>query len=269
MLTLEIMQTMWPQADAALLAGIANAASTVFPKYGLTSSSLVAHAMSQFSHECGNGRSMVENINYSPERAAVIWFGRFSSGADCLAKVGCTAGDPDFPEKLIDQVYGGRNGNVPGTSDGSTYIGRGLIQLTGHANYEKLGAKVDLNLVDQPELVNDPAHALECGVAMFIQLGCLKPAQADDVATVTKLINGGVVGLADRQAKLEQWKNALLQDALNQLGASPALATDGEFGKKSIDALMTFQRSKGLDANGNADDGTTLAAIDTALAARP
>ena len=273
MLTLNMMQTMWPQTndnprrpDARLVEAIASHAAAVFPKYGLTSDRLVAHAVSQFSHECGGGRLMTESIRYSPERAAVVWPSRFSSGADCLAKIGCQAGDPEFPKKLLDQVYGNRNGNRPGTSDGSRYIGRGLAQVTGRANYEKLGAQLGLNLVDHPELVNEPEHALECGVAMFIQRGCLAPAQADNVKAVTKALNGGNVGLPDRIIKLEQWKNALLQDALNRLGAEPALATDGAFGKKSIDALLAFQLSQGLKPTGRADDTATLAAIASALA---
>ncbi|WP_213954024.1 peptidoglycan-binding protein [Variovorax sp. dw_954] len=274
MITLKMMQTMWPQntgvppqPDERLLECIASDAPTVFPKYDLTSDRLVAHAISQFSHECGNGRTMTENIGYSPQRAAEVWPGRFSSAADCLAKVRCSAGDPAFPTKLMDLVYGNRNGNRPGTSDGSKYIGRGLAQATGRANYLKLGNLVGLDLISQPELVNQPEHALECGVAMFILCGCLAPAKADDVESATRHLNGGTIGLEDRILKLELWKNALLQDALNRLGADPVLATDGAFGKKSIDALMSFQRRKGLDPNGRPRDTATLAAIEGALAA--
>ena len=68
MLTLKIMQTMWPHGNnkvPGLIEAIAAAAPTVFPKYGLTSDLLIAHAMAQFSHECGAGNDMVENINYT------------------------------------------------------------------------------------------------------------------------------------------------------------------------------------------------------------
>ena len=266
MLTLKMMQTMWRNADARLLDGIAQHSAADFSDNQLTTTSLVAHAMSQFSHECNNGSTLVENINYSPDRASAIWPGRFSSGADCLAKVGCNAGDPAFPIKLLDLVYGNRNGNRPGTSDGSKFIGRGLAQVTGRDNYEYLGKKFGLNLVDQPELVNDPEHALKCGIAIFIKCGCLDPAQNDNVAGVTKRLNGGSVGLDDRTLKLEQWKNALVQNALNGLGADPVLLTDGEFGKNSIAALMTFQRSNGLEATGRGASRDTLEAIDKALA---
>lgn len=275
MLTLSMMQTMWPQNTSQpprppvqLLECIAKDSSHVFKKYGLSNDLLVAHAMSQFGHESGNGRSMTESINYTPQRAVAVWPSRFSSAADCLAKVGCQAGDPDFPVKLINSVYGGRNGNRAGTDDGSRYIGRGLAQVTGRANYEQLGKLLSLPLVDQPDLVNKPEHALECGVAMFILRGCLEPAKANDVERVTRKLNGGNVGLQDRIFKLDQWKSALLQHALNRLkDADPPLVTDGQFGKKSIEALMNFQRRHQLEPNGNRDDVRTIDEIERAIAA--
>ncbi|MCU1237659.1 MAG: putative glycohydrolase [Candidatus Solibacter sp.] len=216
MLTLEIMHAMWPRGNAkvpGLVEGIVGAAAAIFPKYRLNSDLVIAHAMAQFSHECGAGAEMVENIHYSAERACQVWPSRFINAADCLAKVGSFAGDPDFRIKLIDNVYGGRNGNRPTTHDGSVFIGRGLSQLTGRGNYETLGAKVGLDLVNGPELVNDPANALECGVADFIICGCLPFAEADDVVGVTKHLNGGLTGLDERKGWLARWKTVLGQDS--------------------------------------------------------
>ena len=281
MLTLKIMQTMWPHGNnkvPGLIEAIATTAPTVFPKYGLTSDLLIAHAMAQFSHECGAGNDMVENINYTPERACEVWPSRFSNETDCLAKVGSVAGDPDFPIKLIDNVYGNRMGNRPGTHDGSRFIGRGLSQVTGREGYEKLGAKIGLNLVDNPDLVSAPANALECGVADFLLCGCLSFAQADDVQGVTKHLNGGFVGLADRIAWLTRWKTAFgtqnpaphsttwLQVSLNKLGAHPILVPDGSFGPMTATALTEFQAAHGLEADGKVGP-KTWAAIDKALAA--
>ncbi len=212
MLTLEIMHAMWPNGNKTvpgLVEGIVAAGPAVFAKYGLNSNLVIAHAKAQFSHECGAGTAMVENINYTAQRACQVWPSRFSSEADCYAKVGSSAGDPDFRIKLMDSVYGGRNGNRPGTHDGSTFIGRGLIQVTGRANYQALGAKVGLDLVNQPDLVNAPENALECGVAAFINCGCLPFAEADDVSGVTKHLNGGFEGLDQRKLWLTRWKAAL------------------------------------------------------------
>src|SRR5262249_22947237 len=126
-------------------------------------------------------------------------------------------GDPDFRIKLIDNVYGGRNGNRPGTHDGSTFIGRGLSQVTGRGNYEALGAKVGLDLVNHPDLISDPANALECGVADFVLCGCLAPAEADDVVGVTRHLNGGLTGLDERKAWLVRWKAALGGEGLSSV----------------------------------------------------
>ncbi len=279
MLTLEIMHAMWPNGDntvAGLVESIVAAAPAAVAKHGLNSDLVIAHAMAQFSHECGAGNTMVENINYTPKRACQVWPSRFQSEADCLTKVGSFAGDPDFKIKLIDHVYGGRNGNLSGTHDGSIFIGRGLSQVTGRGNYQALGTKVGLNLIDNPDLVNSPAKALECGLADFVLCGCLPFAQADDVSGVTKHLNGGFNGLAERTAWLTRWKTALgsqeppvhsttwLQVSLNKLGADPTLVTDGSYGPLTAAAVKDFQASHALDTDGKIGPAT-LAAIDAAL----
>jgi hypothetical protein len=173
---------------------------------------------------------------------------------------------------------GGRNGNRPGTHDGSAYIGRGISQVTGRGNYEALGAKVGLDLVNEPDLVNAPASALECGVVDFIICGCLPFAQADDVSGVTMHLNGGFTGLDERTLWLARWKTALgtqnpalhsttwLQVSLNKLGTDPPLVPDGSYGPLTAAAVKDFQESHGLDADGKVGP-ETLAAIDATLLA--
>ncbi len=193
-----------------MITGIVSAAPIVFPKYGLRSQLVVAHAMAQFSHECGAGLEMVENINYSAERACQVWPSRFSSAADCYAKCDSFAGDPQFKIKLIDHVYGGRMGNKPYPShDGSSYIGRGFAQTTGFDGYRRVKEKTGIDVLAHPEFLSDPRYALECGVADFILCGCLPFAEQDNVQGVTKHLNGGYIGLAERQAWLVKWKAAL------------------------------------------------------------
>lgn len=210
---LDVLNKLWPHGDSkvpGLRAGIAASAPAVFRKYGLTSNLLIAHFTAQASHECGAGLEMVENINYSATRACAVWPSRFISAADCYAKCDSFEGDPQFSIKLIDHVYGGRMGNAPYPShDGSTYIGRGLSQVTGKEGYQKLAAKTGLDLIGNPRLLSTPRYALECGVADFILCGCLPYAQADDVVGVTKKLNGGTIGLAEREAWLNKWKSAL------------------------------------------------------------
>lgn len=216
MLTDAILRRLWPHGDSkvpGLIAGIVASAPVIFPKYGLLSPLVVAHAMAQFSHECGAGTEMVENINYSAERACQVWPSRFSSAAQCYARCDSFEGDPQFHIKLIDHVYGGRMGNAPYPAhDGSRFIGRGLSQCTGREGYEKLAKATGLDLVNHPELVSSPGNALECGVADFVICGCLPYAKANDIDKVTLKLNGGHIGLAERKEWFAKW-NAALQGA--------------------------------------------------------
>lgn len=205
MLTLAMMQRLWPHGDQhipGLIEGIAKSAPTVFPKYGITTDLAIAHAMAQFSWECMNGLEMVENMNYSASRLVQVWPSHFNA---------LTARRyAHNPRMIADIAYGGRMGNRPPPSDdGWNYRGRGLAQTTGHEGYQKLAEKTGFPLLEHPELLSDPDHALECGVADFIICGCLPFAKKDDVVSVTKRLNGGLNGLAGRRQALAQWKRAL------------------------------------------------------------
>ena len=96
-----------------------------------------------------------------------------------------------------------------GTDDGFNFRGRGLSQVTGRDGYAKLGQATGLDLVNNPGLVNDPAHALECGVADFVLCGCLPYAEQGDVVSVTRHLNGGLIGLAERERWTTLWRQAL------------------------------------------------------------
>ena len=281
MLTLAMLRTLWPRGDSAvpgLIEAIAADAPTLFPKYGLDSDLAIAHAMAQFSVECAGGSLMQENINYTPARACVVWPNRFENVADCYAKIGAFDGDPDFCAKLINFVYGGRNGNRIGTDDGVTFIGRGLSQVTGRANYADVGTSVGLDLLGNPDLLSAPEHALECGLASFVLCNCLPFALADDVQGVTKHLNGDFTGLKARTDWLLRWKTALgsqdpplhstawLQNALNRLGADPALIPNGMYGPQTEAAVRGFQTARALEIDGKVGP-ETWAALDAALAA--
>lgn len=205
MLTLEIMQKMWPHGNAkvpGLIEGIARTAQFVFPKYGISSDLVVAHVMAQVSHECGAGNEVVENLNYTAIRMTQVWPSRFPS-------VSFAAPFANNPKALADKVYNGRMGNAVGTDDGWNFRGRGATQTTGREGYTKLAQKTGLDLLGNPDLLNDPEHFLECGVADFILCGCLPYAVQDDVFNVTKHLNGGIIGLEERKTWLLKWKAVL------------------------------------------------------------
>jgi putative chitinase len=211
-LTLDSIKRLWPQGDRhvpGLIEGMAAAAPAVLAKYQIDTPLLLAHVMGQFSEETGAGADMVENINYTPARACQIWPSRFASIAQVYQKIGSYPGDPQFPVKLMDSVYGNRMGNRPGTHDGSTFIGRGLSQVTGREGYEKLAMATGLDLINSPGLINEPEHAFECGVADYCLCGCLPFGRVDDIIGETKHLNGGLIGLADRRAWVARWKREL------------------------------------------------------------
>jgi putative chitinase len=284
MLTVELMRQMWPQGNSkvpGLMEGIVTSAPAVFAKYGLNDDLVIAQAMAQFSHECGGGTEMVENLNYRADALLSQWPSHFTpTQAQAMAH---------NQQAIANQAYNGRMGNRAGTDDGWNYRGRGLSQTTGRDAYEKLGQIMQVDLLGIPDLVNAPGTALECAVADFVKIcNCLGPAAADDVTTVTRRLNGGLIGLDQRKQWLERWRAALsnptaaagasdsgsgtahdtlwLQQSLNTLGADPQLKTDGVAGPATIAAVKAFQTSQGLTADGVAGP-QTIAAIEAALPA--
>lgn len=201
----DALRVLWPNGDEAisgLRAGISASAPEVFAKFGLNKPLLVAHYMAQASHECGAGHDVIENMNYSAARMMQVWPSRFST----LASAAPYAHNP---QKLANKVYGGRMGNNPGTDDGWNFRGRGASQTTGREGYERVAKVTGLDTVNHPEFLIDPKYFLLCGVADFVNCGSLPYAQKDDIFNVTKRLNGGTIGLADRKVWLAKWKKAL------------------------------------------------------------
>lgn len=199
----------------ALVNGILARQEDVFAKYGITKDLHIVHMMAQFSHESGEGTDLTESLNYKPSALLAQWPTHFTAAQ--AQAYGRTANHPANQKMIGELAYGGRMGNDPAPSeDGYNYRGRGLIQTTGKTAYANLGAIVGLNLVSAPELINDPAHVLECGVAEFVQYpNMLAHCEADDLLAVSSLINVGhlvsnpnkVIGYQDRAAQLKLWKH--------------------------------------------------------------
>lgn len=175
------------------------AADTVLASYGINETALrLSHFMAQVLHESGALTVRTESLNYRAERLMQVWPSRFPT---------LEAAKPyeHNPEKLANFVYGGRMGNVnPG--DGYKFIGRGLIQITGRASYEKFGKLLGIDLVANPDLVVSADYALKLAAEEWKAGKCSIKADADDIVGVTKIINGGTIGLDDRKAWLAKCK---------------------------------------------------------------
>jgi putative chitinase len=207
-LTLVALQRHWSHGNSivpGLIEGIIAAAPIVFQKYGLNALAQ-AHFMGQASLESGCGTEMTENLSYTAGRLCAVWPHHFNAVN--------AAHYAHNPEKLGNFIYEpplhNDLGNRPNSGDGFAFRGRGLSQVTGRAGYAKLGGKVSVDLITHPELVNDPAHALECGVADFVICGCLPYALADNLHMVTQHLNGGQTDADQRKVYTAIWKRELL-----------------------------------------------------------
>ena len=96
---------------------------------------------------------------------------------------------------------------MPG--DGKKYAGRGLIQITGRANYEAFSKAVGKDFTATPELLETPEYAVMTACWFWQSKGLNKYADNGDFTTLTKRINGGVNGLADRQQFWERAKKVI------------------------------------------------------------
>ena len=248
----EIITRLWPNGDAkvpGLRAGMIASAPAVFARYGISSPLLVAHVMAQISHECGAGRDVVENLNYSAGRMMQVWPSRFPTMASAQPYAG-------NPRALANKVYNGRMGNRAGSDDGWTFRGRGASQTTGREGYQRVSKSTGLDVVAHPEWLIDPRFFLLCGVSDFVNCGCLPFAKADDVLNVTRRLNGGTIGLSQRKAWLGRWK-AALGDAPVVLAACPPLAP----------AMPAARQTETANAPAAAAASSTISRIIAALAA--
>lgn len=143
----------------------------------------------QVLHETARLEALVENLSYSPGRLMQVWPSRFPSVE--IAKRFAWS-----PEALAEKTYGGRMGNVkPG--DGYKYRGRGIPMVTGADNYGLLQRLTGLPLLDQPELLAEPATALRCAVLWWEKR--VPDSAIDSAERVTRAVQGGQQALEERR----------------------------------------------------------------------
>ncbi len=165
-------------------------------EYGVNSALRAAHLLSQCAHESANFTKTEENLNYSKERLLVV-FPHYFNDLDIAAQY------EHNPEKLGNYIYANRMGNGPPcTGDGYRYRGRGYLQLTGVTNYRSFNRFIkNNNVVNSPELVStlyplvSSAWFFNCSSIWPL---CDKGGTDEDIKAVTKRVNGGVNGLAER-----------------------------------------------------------------------
>ncbi len=171
----------------------------IFDNSGISTTGLrVAHFMAQILHESGGLTIQFENLNYSAERLPKVWPSRFQPQGQL---------DPleyaHNPQKLANEVYGGRMGNVA-QNDGFTYRGRGLLQLTGKESYDEATKIIRNDFPNAPDFVESPDEVisarwcLQVAVSEWVAKGCNAFADQDNIRAITRAVNGGLIGLAER-----------------------------------------------------------------------
>lgn len=171
-------------------------------KFGITTPLRLAHFLAQCGHESGGFKAVQENLNYGAKGLRGIFAKYFQTDAKALEY-------ERKPEKIANLVYGNRMGNgAEATGEGYKFRGRGYIQLTGKENYSRFDKTVDEDIVSNPDLVATK-YPLASAAFFFQSNGlwaiCDKGADDATVTSVTKRVNGGTIGLADRLKHFKEY----------------------------------------------------------------
>jgi len=255
----------------------------ILPKYGITNERRVAHFLSQTAHESGGYKRLEENLNYSAKALRAV-FGRYFGPAPKR--------DADEyhrnPEMIANYVYMDefRKYKMGNTEDGDgwRFRGRGLKQLTGRENYTSFGKSIGMSAEEAAGYVATPGGAVESACWFWDANNLNDIADSDYVKRMSKKINGGTIGLEDRQKRYVHAMKVLGMDAedlvaddddvaeiLDDIGVlrkgskgegvkimqeALGIGADGDFGPGTERALKEWQAANGLTADGIAGPAT-------------
>ena len=254
------------------------ALNEMLPKYGITTDKRIAAFVSQCAHESMDFRVLEEALSYKTETLLKVFPRYFGPGKE----------NPDEyarnPQKLANYVYmdknrskGGALGNVK-ENDGWAMRGKGLKQVTGRANHEAFGKTVGMTAEEAAEYLMTKKGALESALWFWGSRNLNEVADTGDQVRLTKIINGGDIGLVDRQQRYAKAMAALggkidavapvttavsetlrkgsKGEMVKKLQAALGIGADGDFGQGTENALKKWQDRNGLVADGVAGPKT-------------
>ena len=154
-------------------------------RFGITTPRRIAAFLAQCSVESGSFTRLRENLNYTtPERLCKVFPSRFKTLGQAVPYL-------RNPTKLANLVYAGRNGNGDEASgEGSKFVGRGFLQLTGRDNYTAAADDIGIDYAGSPDLVEQPAHAALTSAWFFSKNGCNELADLGKIDEITRRVNG-------------------------------------------------------------------------------
>ena len=178
-----------------------DALNKILPDYGIDTPQRVAAFIAQAAHESGNFTALHENLNYRAVTLRKV-FPKYFPTDEMAAQYAQQS------EKIANRVYANRMGNGPESSgDGFRYCGRGLIQLTGQQNYQNFADSIETPLEQIPDFLQTFEGAVQSACWFWENNNLNQYADTDDILTMTKRINGGTIGLADREKHYEHAKH--------------------------------------------------------------
>ena len=190
--TFDQLNDFFEDTDEDVIEKFVEPLNEVMTFYEINTPNRIAMFLAQVGHESGGLRATQENLNYRAETLVKV-FPKYFRGKNPneYAK---------NPEKIANLVYSNRMGNgTPESGDGYRYRGRGLIQLTGKSNYQAFAADMNLELEEVIDWCAEPEGACWSAGWFWDSRELNQWADKGDVLTVTKKINGGTIGLKDRE----------------------------------------------------------------------
>lgn len=211
---------MTPKKESLIAAGVKAPDDWLFwiqeacDKFEINTPTRIAGFLAQTAHESAGYTALVENLNYSADTMAVVWPNRFAEmGADKKPIKENGKNKPNKfalalhrnPELIANVVYSNRMGNgAVESGEGWKFRGRGLKQCTGKFTYEKCGQGLSVDLLSDPDLLRQPKYAALSAGWFWQTNKCSDFADKGDFEGLTKRINGGLIGLADRKSRYER-----------------------------------------------------------------
>jgi putative chitinase len=278
MITLSQFQQMIPTNREA--AEWHTIAVDMFRKYDINTTNRIAGFMAQTAHESSDFRVLEENLNYSAERLLQVfprYFGRGKADPNQYAR---------NPQKLANYVYmdqfrtrAGALGNTqPG--DGWRFRGGGIKQLTGRNNFAAFGRDIGMSPEEAADYVRTKKGAFESAAWFWKKNNLARFADRDDIDGMSRAVNGGTIGIADRRSRYARAKTIIGRvsqtnpsvsesstiqnesvtlrrgsrgDLVAQIQRALRIAADGIFGPATELAVKSWQRINRYTPNGVLD----------------
>lgn len=235
----------------------------MLPRYNINTPQRIAGFFAQTGHESNDYKTLEENLNYRADSLERVFSKYFSRAGRNAAEY---AGQP---EAIANIVYANRLGNGDTASgDGYFFRGGGPIQLTGRANYTDFGATLGMTAEEAAEYVRTKRGALESACWYWKTRNLNVACDRQDIVGMSKIVNGGTIGLKDR---MERWEKNLrilngatpinrINTEVYKMGSSGEIVrkiqtflginADGKFGPGTVQAVKIWQTRKGLKADG-------------------